>query len=201
MKNGCPIGPSNLSAVCHILKCEAQLWTHTWQLDSRDFGSGQQRQRLYGSAFKKADLCMNEVAAHLLLDDMMNQLVGIAPCHPSEYLLPDTDPEVKKQHCVAFLRDKSQDDFFLSDVQGGQSLCIDMLFQSGGTLPCKQGAKRRKLAAYPSDASSPQAKWVKKHSEAFRLRGEVGLRFQKNDKQDLKKVTSKHLSDWGWNIT
>lgn len=45
-KNDCgekvEIGPSNLSAVCAILRNEAKLFSHTYQVCARDFGSGAQ---------------------------------------------------------------------------------------------------------------------------------------------------------------
>lgn len=164
------IGPSNLSAVCYILEKEAGMWSHVWQVDAREFGSGQQRQRLYGSCFKMEQLHMTLESAHSLLSSTMNQLVGVSPCHPDEYLMQETSKIVQAERSLQVLQ-------AVPSVSGHGSLDIQALFQSNGALPCALGhainKRKRCLKRNPSDtAPSPKAKWVNVHSEAFRARGE-----------------------------
>eukprot|EP00438_Fugacium_kawagutii_P014006 Skav204081 [mRNA] locus=scaffold3129:117954:120142:+ [translate_table: standard] len=173
-KNGSPGGPSNLSAVCYILEKEANLWTHVWQLDSMNFGSGQQRHRLYGSSFPKDDLSMSLQSAHMLLDSMMNELAGVTPCHPEEYLLPPTDSEIRSQESITRVSSMSPDDFLAVSDEGGRSLCISTLFQTGGVVPSAMNNKKRRCMTRPTDSSPPGMKWVKAHAEAFEKRGEDG---------------------------
>ena len=167
-------GPSNLSAVCYILEQEADMWCHVWQVDSREFGSGQQRQRLYGSCFKRNSLSMVSAKAHSLLSQTMNHLVGVAPCHPEEYLLEETSAFIRMERSIEAMRSIPEKDFFCQD---GKAMSIPTLFQSEGALPgALAGAgtsKRRRLKKNTSDTPSPSsAKWVAKHSAAFRELGE-----------------------------
>ena len=167
MKQGKEMGPSNLSAVCAVLHHEAQMWTHVWHLDSREFGSGQQRQRLWGCGFRTKDLQLSLSAAHDLLDSTMNSLVGVGPCHPSEYLLEESSQAVKSERCLQAVRCVSPHTFVEKATR------IDTLFQTGGTLPTAlQATKRRRLKQHPSDPSPSGAKWVQVHQQAFRERGE-----------------------------
>ena len=173
-------GPSNLSAVCYILEKEAGMWSHVFQVDSRSFGSGQQRQRLYGSCFRMRDLHMSIESAHELLTSTMGLLVGVRACHPDEYLLAENSPEIQIERGMHLMR-SSQDDIALFCKEGSTSFRIDALFQCGGTLPCafkfqRGGPKTagRRLKAHSSDPTppSPGAKWVKTHADEFRRRGE-----------------------------
>ena len=144
------------------------------QVDAREFGSGQERQRLYGSCFKKKQLRMTLEKARSLLSSTMNQLVGVSPCHPDDYLIPETSKIVQEARSLHVLHAGPDTSFC---VPGHGSLDIQALFQSNGALPNALGhginKKRRCLKRNPSDAvPSPKAKWVRVHSEAFRARGE-----------------------------
>ncbi len=161
------VGPSNLSAVCYILEKEAGMWSHVWQVDAREFGSGQQRQRLYGSCFKMEQLHMTLESAHSLLSSTMNQLVGVSPCHPDEYLMQETSKIVQAERSLHVLQAVPNASPSLS---GLGSLGIQALFQSNGALPGALGhglnKKRRCLKKNPSDTvPSPKAKWVHIHSD------------------------------------
>ena len=128
------VGPSNLSAVCHVLDKEAGLWSHVWQLDAREFGSGQQRTRLYGSSFPKDKLYMPVEAAHCVLSDTMNMLVNVAPCHPDEYLLGETSEAVRAERSLAVIRSVPAEEF-INNVNGNSNppgLDIAQLFRTGG---------------------------------------------------------------------
>ena len=169
-------GPSNLSAVCYVLDREASMWSHVWQVDARDFGSGQQRQRLYGSAFKRQALHMPLESARQVLNDTMNFCSGVRPCHPEEYLLHPLHPRLKAERSVHVLRNLPEKEC----PEGATSLSMDCLFQTGGVVPSAVGrgrgagcGKRRRLA---TPASPPSAKWVKLHATAFRDLGEEQLR-------------------------
>lgn len=161
------IGPSNLSSVCAILRNEAQMWSHVWHLDARDFGSGQQRQRLWGLAFRESDLSMTQLAAKELLNRTMDSLVGVECCHPSEYLLPETSAFLKADRAQHSMRSASSD-FSSSSSQ------FDMFFQTCGAVPQK---RRRVLKSQNSDSSPINAKWEVRHAEAFRSLGQdIGCR-------------------------
>ena len=169
------IGPSNLSAVCHILDKEADLVSHVWQLDARMFGSGQQRTRLYGSCFPRRGLYMPEETAHQLLNDTMNMLVGVQPCHPNEYLLGEQTELIKHERTMNVMKTLPEEAFLNANDMG---LKIQSLFQSGGVLPCalNTGNKRRRVNNQHNSQkqlSCPiRAKWVQNHANAFRERGE-----------------------------
>lgn len=176
-KKGGPSGPSNLSACCYILDKQAGMWSHCWALDSREhFGSGQQRQRLYGSCFKKKDLAMTLDAAHKVLNETMNFLAGVSPCDPEEYLLAESSDVIKAERSVQALRALDEAEFLVSTT-GGKSLCISALFRTNGTLPgaLRHTGHKRKLKAVPSDSSPGQAKWKRDHAYAFRALGEETL--------------------------
>lgn len=155
------IGPSNLSAVSAILRNEARMWSHTWQVDShRDFGSGQQRQRLWGICFRLDDLCMDEDAARGIMNDVMNTCAGVTACHPKEYLLPETDRFLRAERQIQVAKTMGQE-----DIVGETSLDISKLFETGGVVPC---VKKRRLRKVPSETSPSAQKWVKSHAQAFR---------------------------------
>lgn len=161
-----PVGPSNLTAVDYKLR-QIGMWTHVWVLDSRhDFGSGQQRTRLWGHGFRLKDLFMDLEAAHSALDDIMNEISGVPQCDPEEYLLPDSADEVRAQRASAVRQALPETDHV------GEGDYISSLFGTGGAALL--GPKRRKLRKVDSEASSPAVgkKWPVKHAEAFRLRGE-----------------------------
>lgn len=163
--NSIEIGPSNLSAVTAILRHEAGMWSHTWQVDShRDFGSGQQRQRLWGIAFKLQDLHMTEHAAKTILDTAMNSFAGVRPCHPTEYLLSESGHQLKRERHAQATKSLGQE-----DLVAEHSLDISKLFETGGVMPQN---KRRKLKKTPSETSPAAHKWVKSHANAFRELGE-----------------------------
>ena len=175
-------GPSNLSAVCYVLDKQCDMWSHVWQVDSRDFGSGQQRQRLYGSCFKKSMLSMTLEKAHAICSETMNHLVGVEACHPVEYLLPDTSPILQAEQSMQVMRSLPMEAFLgggSKEPGSSAAWSITKLFESHGTLPCALNVanKRRKLAKQTSDPTSPKSRWVQVHSDAFRQRGEEdGLR-------------------------
>ena len=165
-------GPSNLSAVVYILRKQCLMWTHVWHLDSRQFGSGQQRTRLYGSSFRVQDLCMSEEAAHELLNDQMNDLAGVEPCSPEEYLLPESHEEVRSQRSLSAIQALTDATFYNQNLDN-PSMSVATLFDTGGTLPLALGTKRRCLQKQRSDSTSPvNAKWLAKHAQACRDRGE-----------------------------
>ena len=171
-------GPSNLSAVCYVLDKQCDMWSHVWQVDSRDFGSGQQRQRLYGSCFKKNMLSMTLTKAHAICSETMKLLVGVEPCHPTEYLLPETSGVLQAEQSLQLMRSLPAEAFLLGDSKEPSSSAtwsIAQLFQSHGTLPCALN-----VANKTSDPASPKSRWVQVHADAFRQRGEEsldGLRF------------------------
>ena len=150
------MGPSNLSAVVAVLRNEAGMFTHCWHLDSREqFGSGQQRQRLWGLSFRLEDLCMTEECAHSVLDEIMNSLAGVQPCHPADYLLPESSAAVRLQRLQHTFKNLSVQDFLRTDHAHAQAeehegarsergLRIDTLFQTEGILPGAFPSKRRK---------------------------------------------------------
>lgn len=167
---GDPAGPSNLSAVVYLLEKEAGMLCHVWQLDSRQFGSGQQRQRLYGSCFKKDKIQLSPDAARKILDEGMSHCMGVQPCHPEEYLLSVGDKLLKHERCLQTVR-------FLPEEAFADSSVINTLFQTGGVLPCAAGvAKKKRKLCDAKDTSPPGAKWVKAHSDAFKVRGEDAWR-------------------------
>ena len=161
--DGSVLGPSNLSAVVAVLRHEAKMWSHVWQLDSRDFGSGQQRQRLWGSCFRLQDLHMSESAAHDLLNSTMDTLVGVEPCHPSEYLLGENEETIKGERSRQALR-------ALVSQDNKVRLNVDTLFQTGGAVSVV-GTKKPRLCKQSSNPSPPSAKWVQNHAKAFRDQG------------------------------
>ena len=173
-----PLGPSNLTAVDWILQ-QKGMWSHIWLLDSRlDLGSGQQRSRLWGQAFRKKDLNMSLESARSLLTQQINEIVGVQPCSPEEYLFLETAEAVKSQRAVAVMMTAG------SGFSGWNQNCnetrISNLFDTGGTIPCAlSSSKRRRLKKQNSEASSPcpgsNQKWVLRHAEAFRSRGEEPL--------------------------
>ena len=163
--NSIEIGPSNLSAVSAILRHEAGMWSHTWQVDShRDFGSGQQRHRLWGIAFQLQDLHMTEHAATGILDTAMNSFAGVKPCHPTEYLLPESGDLLKRERHAQVAKSLGQE-----DLVAEHALDISRLFETGGVIP---QTKRRKLRKTPSETSPAAHKWVKSHANAFRELGQ-----------------------------
>ena len=178
-------GPSNLSAVCYVLDKQCEMWSHVWQVDSREFGSGQQRQRLYGSCFKKSMLSMTLEKAHAICSETMNHLVGVEPCHPMEYLLSETSEVLQAEKSIQLMRSLPAEAFLDGDGRepGSSTWSITQLFQSHGTLPCALNVanKRRKLVKENSDPTTPRSRWIQVHSDAFRQRGEEpldGLRFE-----------------------
>ena len=172
-------GPSNLSAVCYILDKEAGMWTHVWQVDSRSFGSGQQRHRLYGSCFKKSQLFMPLEKARKVLSQAMSYLAGVDPCHPDEYLLPATSEIIQAEISMQLMKTLPTEDF-LCQAEQAETLSISAMFRTSGRLPCalnSGSSKRRRLRAHPSDSdrqysTSPKARWLQTHAEAFRDLGE-----------------------------
>ena len=157
------IGPSNLSAVCAILRQEAARWTHVWQIDSAsDFGSGQQRQRLWGLSFRLVDLQMSENAARDILNSAMNSFSGIQPCHPEEYLLHDSSRFLKDERTQQVVRTMET-----AALVNNDQLNLERLFETGGVFVISNNGKKRRLKKQLSD-SSPSTKWVAQHQKAFR---------------------------------
>ena len=157
------------------------MWSHVFQVDSRSFGSGQQRQRLYGSCFRFRDLHMPVQSAKDLLSETMSLLSGVSTCHPDEYLLPENSAELQVERGLHLMRSYGNETALFCK-QGQDSFHIDALFRCGGALPCdfsrnltRQGApSKRVLKPCRSDSCppSPGSKWVRNHAEAFRQSGE-----------------------------
>lgn len=139
-----------------------------------------QRQRLYGLSFPLDHLAVTETSAHNLLNEAMDFLCGVEPCHPAEYLFDENADAIRAERSLQHVRSLNHEDFLSYDDGEGHdippaSFRIDTLFKTQGALPSAvTGPKRRRLKANSSDAASPTTrgtKWVEIHKQAFKQQG------------------------------
>ena len=57
-----------------------------------------------GAGSKGHVIFSEKTAAHRILDEQMNDLVGVEACHPEEYLLPETHEEVRAQRSKCLMQ-------------------------------------------------------------------------------------------------